>query len=74
MQSPAGVPLQSYWGNVAPQYQYYNTPYDDYGYEWYAHRHLAHPEQYTMYQTDPAGACGTYYYQFQGLYYCHNGN
>src|SRR5260221_651079 len=41
-----GAAMHSYWGNVAPQYQYYNSPYDDYGYDWYAQRHLAYPQLY----------------------------
>ena len=75
MMSPMGVPLQTYWINVAPQYQYYNTPYDDYGYDWYAQRHLAYPQMYSVYPVEPVGVCPTYYYYFafDNQFYCYNG-
>jgi hypothetical protein len=72
VQNQAGVPLQYYWGNVAPQYQYYKSPYDANGFDWYAERHINNPQQFQVFTFDPGPQCGTYYYQYQGLFYCYN--
>src|SRR5262249_39660897 len=73
--SRAGVALQRDRTTIPQQYQYYNAPFDDYGYDWYAQRHLAYPQLYTAYPTEPVGVCQTYYYfyQPQNVFYCYTG-
>jgi hypothetical protein len=65
--------VDTYMTGVTPQYQYYNGPNAQYPTEWYLQRHLGNPGQFTMYRTEPMGLCNTYYYQFQGVYYCYTG-
>jgi hypothetical protein len=65
--------VQPFVTSVAPSLQYYNGPNAQYPIEWYMARHLGNPGQYTMYRTEPLGLCNTYYYQFQGVYYCFTG-
>jgi hypothetical protein len=71
-----GVPgLQPGWlVNVAPQYQYYYGPTYAYDYDWYLQRHLTYPWLYEAYDSDPGVVCATYYYAYQGRYYCYIGD
>ena len=69
--APAAAQVSTYMAGVAPQLQYYNGPNAQYPTEWYLQRHLSNPSQFTMYRTEPLGLCNTYYYQFQGVYYCY---
>jgi len=74
--TPITVPTQAaaldtYMTSVAPQLRYYNGPNAQYPLEWYLQRHLGNPAQFTMYRTEPVGLCNTYYYQYQGVYYCY---
>src|SRR5262249_37667196 len=71
--APSTTALDTYMTGVAPQYQYYNGPNATYPPEWYLQRHLGNPAQFTMYRTEPLGLCNTYYYPYQGVYYCYTG-
>jgi hypothetical protein len=66
------VPIR-YWAAVDPQARYYYGPDYTYDEAWYAQRHLGNPAQFQSYDYSPGGECGTYYYQYQGLYYCYAG-
>lgn len=61
------------WDRVDPAYRYYYGP--NYGYDpgWYAQRHLAYPNNYVAYSSDPGNYCGTEYYYMpsDSLYYCY---
>ncbi|HEY7066747.1 MAG TPA: hypothetical protein VII06_35085 [Chloroflexota bacterium] len=69
----ASADVSPYMASVAPPLQYYNGPNAQYPLDWYLQRHLGNPSQFTMYRTEPLGLCNTYYYQFQGVYYCYTG-
>jgi hypothetical protein len=61
------------WDRVDAAYRYYYGP--NYGYDpgWYATRHLAYPNNYVAYASDPADVCSTEYYYMpaDGVYYCY---
>ena len=61
------------WDRVDPAYRYYNGPNYRYDAGWYAQRHLAYPNSYVSYASDPGNVCGTEYYYMpdDGLYYCY---
>ena len=61
------------WDRVDPAYRYYYGPNYRYDSGWYAQRHLAYPNQYVSYASDPYAVCGTEYYYMpdDGLYYCY---
>ncbi len=62
-----------YWDRVDPAYRYYYGPNYSYDPGWYATRHLAHPNNYVAYATDPSNVCSTEYYYMpsDGVYYCY---
>jgi hypothetical protein len=70
---PPATVLQPYWTHVDPQYQYYNGPTSAYDNQWYAQRHINKPWLYQAFGYEPTAQCGTYYYQYQGRYYCYTG-
>jgi hypothetical protein len=61
------------WDRVAPSYQYYYGPNHRYDSGWYASRHLANPNYYVSYASDPGDVCSTEYYYMpdDGVYYCY---
>jgi hypothetical protein len=67
------VPIR-YWGQVAPDYRYYFGPNHGYDDVWYQQRHMSYPDLYRPYDYEPGGDCGTYYYAYQGAYYCYVGD
>ncbi|SRR5712692_2041758 len=62
------------WDNVDPSVRYYYGPNYRYDAGWYAQRHLAHPNQYVSYASDPSDVCSTEYYYMpdDGVYYCYS--
>ena len=50
---------------------YYYGPTYAYEYPWYEWRHLNIPDWYAPYDYDPYGVCTTYYYLYDGAYYCY---
>ena len=71
--SVATADVAPYMAGVAAPLQYYNGPNAQYPFDWYLQRHLGNPNQFTMYRNEPRGICNTYYYQYQGVYYCFTG-
>lgn len=61
------------WDRVDSSYRYYYGPNYRYDAGWYAQRHLANPNLYVSYASDPGAVCGTEYYYMpdDGLYYCY---
>jgi hypothetical protein len=66
------VPIR-YFGGMDPAYRYYYGP--DYAYDdfWYQQRHLSYPDLYEPFGYEPFGECPTYYYGYQGSYWCYRG-
>ncbi|HEY7068365.1 MAG TPA: hypothetical protein VII06_43350 [Chloroflexota bacterium] len=61
------------WTHVPVAYQYFYGPTYVYSYDWYYHRHIAHPWLYRIYSHEPIGVCVTEYYFYGGVYYCYVG-
>jgi hypothetical protein len=61
------------WDRVDPAYRYYYGPNHGYDSAWYGQRHLAYPNNYVSYASDPGGVCSTEYYYMpsDSLYYCY---
>jgi hypothetical protein len=61
------------WDRVDSRYRYYYGPDYRYDYDWYATRHIANPNLYVSYASDPYAACPNEYYYMpdDGLYYCY---
>jgi hypothetical protein len=61
------------WDRVDPAYRYYYGPNHVYDAGWYAQRHLAYPNNYVVYASDPAAVCSSEYYYMpdDGVYYCY---
>src|SRR4051794_8270883 len=45
------------WDRVDPTYRYYRGPNYRYDAGWYGQRHLAYPNNYVAYASDPASVC-----------------
>jgi hypothetical protein len=61
------VPL---WAVVPVDFHYFFGPMYVYDYFWYFHRHILFPHLYIVFPYEPIFECDTYYYFFEGFFYC----